>query len=327
MKKGTTFLTTLCFSLLLCFSCSEKKQEKPSVSQSTQETVKNERFLGSYPIAISTSNYPLTYFTEQISDGLAIVTFPIDMDGDPAFWEPTEDGILVFQKSDLIIFNGAGFEKWATHVTLPESEIVDTSVVFEAQYIARRDTTTHSHGPGGEHSHGSIDFTTWIDPLQAVQQAESIKEALVTLTSHPTTQEFLQTGFETLKTSLLELDKELQTVFEGKSDITIIASHPVYDYMARRYDLEIKSLHWEPDIFPAEDEWQKLQTIISEDPANLIIWEDTPLPETSDKLAEMGLTSVVFNPCGNTPDEGDYLSVMTKNVNNLKAYFQKDSEQ
>jgi len=32
----------------------------------------------------------------------------------------------------------------------------------------------------------------------------------------------------------------------------------------------------------------------------------------------MEIKSVVFNPCGNVPDKGDYLSVMNNNIDNLR---------
>ena len=33
-----------------------------------------------------------------------------------------------------------------------------------------------------------------------------------------------------------------------------------------------------------------------------------------DKLAELGLASIVFDPCGNTPGKGDYLAIQRKNL-------------
>ena len=36
----------------------------------------------------------------------------------------------------------------------------------------------HSHGDGKEHSHYGVAFTTWLDPRQAIRQADSIRAAL-----------------------------------------------------------------------------------------------------------------------------------------------------
>jgi zinc transport system substrate-binding protein len=52
-----------------------------------------------------------------------------------------------------------------------------------------------------------------------------------------------------------------------------------------------------------------------------MIWEGEPLPEIVARLDELGVKSVVFEPCANAPDAGDYLSVMQANVRNLEAAF------
>jgi zinc transport system substrate-binding protein len=56
-------------------------------------------------------------------------------------------------------------------------------------------------------------------------------------------------------------------------------------------------------------------------PARWMIWEGSPLKALVEKLKTMDLDSLVFDPCGNTPDQGDFLSVMRQNVDNLKFAF------
>jgi len=48
-----------------------------------------------------------------------------------------------------------------------------------------------------------------------------------------------------------------------------------------------------------------------------MLWEGEPLEKTVAILEELGISSVVFAPCGNTPELGDFLSVMRENVENL----------
>ena len=49
-----------------------------------------------------------------------------------------------------------------------------------------------------------------------------------------------------------------------------------------------------------------------------MIWEDIPLSQTMNMLKELNVNSVVFRPCGDVPKQGDYLSVMNNNINNLR---------
>ncbi|HEC42389.1 MAG TPA: hypothetical protein ENI20_06130 [Bacteroides sp.] len=51
----------------------------------------------------------------------------------------------------------------------------------------------------------------------------------------------------------------------------------------------------------------------------IMLWEGEPHPETRLLLEEAGVRSVLFIPCGNKPENGDYLSVMNKNIDNLAS--------
>ena len=70
-----------------------------------------------------------------------------------------------------------------------------------------------------------------------------------------------------------------------------------------------------PPIAEMPDELRDLRRT---QPARWIIWEGPPLRETVEKLEAMGLGSVVFDPAGNRPSEGDFLSVMQANVAALR---------
>ena len=166
------------------------------------------------------------------------------------------------------------------------------------------------------HSHGEIAFNTWIDPELAIKQYEEIKNSLIKIL--PDNNEVFDANFSSLKNDLIKVDNSLKDIFAKYSDKPLIASHPVYQYLQRRYQLNLKSVHWEPDEYPNPEKTLELIKILKEHPASIMIWEDETLPETTQKLQEMEIKSVVFNPCGNVPDNGDYLSVMNSNINNLR---------
>ena len=68
---------------------------------------------------------------------------------------------------------------------------------------------------------------------------------------------------------------------------------------------------------PSDALWEELATLLHSHPAKWMIWEVEPLPDVAKKLAEMGIRSVVFDPCGSAPDEGDFLTVMQQNAAEL----------
>ena len=50
-----------------------------------------------------------------------------------------------------------------------------------------------------------------------------------------------------------------------------------------------------------------------------MIWESAPLPEIVSRLEASGVRSVVFNPAGNVPEEGNYLTQIHRNIDGLLA--------
>jgi zinc transport system substrate-binding protein len=265
-------------------------------------------------------NYPLQYFTERIGAEHVQVMFPAPADEDPAFWKPDANTIAAFQAADLIIINGATYAKWLKTASLPKAKMVDTSEGFKANYIDIKDTVTHSHGPGGEHSHAGTAFTTWLDFRQAAQQAQAITAALSRLL--PEQQHAFEQRYAELAQDLLALDQRLEAIVAKQRTQPLVASHPVYQYLARRYGLNLQSVLWEPEVMPDDEQWQALQSILKTHTAKWMLWEGDPLQASVDKLQTLEVKSLVFDPCGNVPEQGDFLSVMKQNVENLQQAFQ-----
>jgi zinc transport system substrate-binding protein len=67
--------------------------------------------------------------------------------------------------------------------------------------------------------------------------------------------------------------------------------------------------------------WKEFRELLKKHPAKWTIWEGEPEPDTVKNLQELGLESVVFDPCGHVPEEGDFLTVMQQNVKNLEKVF------
>lgn len=274
---------------------------------------KPKAFSGSGKPKVLTTNYPLTWMAERIGGDAVVVEFRAPEDGDPAFWEPTEADVAAFQSADLLLLNGATYEKWADKVSLPESTQVDTSRAFAEQLITIKDEGKHSHGAKGEHSHAGVAFTTWIDLTQAKQQAKAIREAFDKLL--PEKSDTFAKNFFVLNFDLANLNNEIHHAAQAIGNAPLVASHPVYQYLARHYGLNIQTVLWEPETVPDDSAMADLAKILASHPAKTMIWEGDPAPESVKKLEAIGVKSVVFDPCGNRPGEGaDFLSVMRANI-------------
>lgn len=257
------------------------------------------------------SNYPLAYFAERIGGKAIEVHFPAQGKGDPSFWKPSDDEVAAMQGADLIFLNGATYETWRKRATLPRSKVIDTSKAFSSDFIAT-EGVVHTHGPGKSHSHGGTASTTWMDLQQAIWQAEEVRDALMKI--DPERASGYEERFDVLADEIDALHLEFQNVGKALTDTPLLASHPVYQYFSRRYGLDVKSLHWEPNQDPGSEGRDELRALLKDHKAKWMIWEGTPLASSVSMLEELGIRSIVISPCGNQPEEGDWLSVMRANL-------------
>jgi zinc transport system substrate-binding protein len=271
-------------------------------------------------VTVYVVNYPLKYFAERIGGEHVRVMFPAPAGVDPAYWIPDISTISAYQQADLILLNGANYAKWVGKVSLPSSKLVNTSSQFKDRYITIDELVTHSHGPEGEHAHESLAFTIWLDFDLAIKQAKAIKKALDR--NRPTLRDTFLENYASLEKDLMALDREIKRIVSKNPKLPLLASHPVYDYLARRYCLNIKSVHWEPDETPSNEQWMELQSILKYHPAKWMIWEADPMQKSQESLKSAGIKSLIFDPCGNVPDHGDFLGNMRQNIENLKRAFQ-----
>ncbi len=229
------------------------------------------------PLSVYVVNYPLQYFAERVGGTAVRVSLPVPADADPAFWKPGPEQIAAYQAADLILLNGASYAKWVDRASLPASRTVDTSAAFTGRFIRSTGQITHRHGEQGVQDHGEVAFTTWLDPLQAIAQAQAIADALVRL--RPDMAAEFNERFESLEADLLALDAQLESAVASLGSKPVFFSGPVYQYFIRRYEIDGDEVHGEPDEAPS---------------------------------------TLVFDPCANTPETGDYLTVMTENVRRLR---------
>lgn len=302
MMNTFTKLTTMIPGLFLLAACSTGEREITAPPAQTT------------PV-IAVSAYPIAYFAERIAGPDAEVRLVVPNDENPAEWQPTAGDIAIFQEADLILFNGATLEDWSRRATLPTSKIVNTSSAFRDNYIIIKDAVMHHHGDGHMHSHDGIDPHTWLDPIQALQQTESIRRAITDLI--PGSAGDISERYIQLDADLKELHTKFMAATEPLRETPILASHPVYDYFARRYRLSVRSLHLEPDLFPSEDEWIELDEHLAEEHSPIMLWEDYPLAETITELANRGVTIVVFHTCASKPDDANFMEAMNANAQRL----------
>lgn len=257
---------------------------------------------------VLTTFYPTQYFAERIAGEHLTVECPVPAGADPIFWRPDSAALQRYQAADLIIINGADFEKWTATASLPENRIVDTAKSFEQDFIEFEGETTHKHGKDGEdHTHSGIDGHTWLDPNHAKVQAAAIHQAFAK--KWPAHAADFEANFKSLVTDLDALDQAFKDL---NLQAPLLASHPAYNYLARRYGWKVTSLDLDPETMPAKD------AIGADHPAKIILWEAEPREMIVSLLEKThALKSIVFSPV-EMEGEQDYLATMNANIERLK---------
>ncbi len=262
---------------------------------------------------VLTTFYPTTYFAQRIAGDHLKVECPLPEGADPIFWMPDAEAMRRYQAADFILLNGAQFEKWVDKVTLPSSRVVNTSRGLEDHLVRYLEATTHRHGPEGDHVHEGIDGHTWIDPLNAYAQAQEIAESLSK--RWPEHADAFASGLASLEVDLLALDTRFQAFAKAWGKRLLLASHPAYNYLAKRYGFEIASLDLDPEQVDAAS-YEEIKV----HKATVLLWEAEPSEEIAAKVSELGLRNVLVSPCEGDPGDGeDYLSVMRANLDRLEA--------
>ncbi len=152
----------------------------------------------------------------------------------PATYAPTPLQIRDLSRARLFFKVGLPFENalLSKLKTLPKSpEIIDTQSGIKLQPMA------------GEHRHNQhqgLDPHTWLDPELALKQAATICRALIRI--DPDGEKKYTKNFNTLKSKLNVLNKELKESFVPYRDQTIFVYHPAFSYFARAYGLKQEAI-------------------------------------------------------------------------------------
>ncbi len=266
-------------------------------------------------LTVHVVNYPLAFFAERIGGTAVDVDFPVPRGVDPAHWNPDPETIARAQRADLFLRSGAGDPAWIDLASLHRDRVVDTTAYVRDRLLAE-ETVAHQHGPEGEHSHGTWSGTTWLDPLLAASQAQAVAEALAV--RRPDQADSFRSNLAILVRELEQLDEAQAIVARKLGGTPLLYSHRVYLYLQARYALNGRTVDWEPDEMPNEVQWRALRRLLDEHPARSMLWKAEPMPEIAERLAALGIQSLVYPPCANRPDAGDWLSVMHANLRVLE---------
>jgi zinc transport system substrate-binding protein len=265
-------------------------------------------------LKIVASFYPIYEFVKRVGGNNINITTLIPIGVEPHNFEPTIQQIQNAESADLIIYNGAGLEKWIDKIDSKSK--VDASQGLN--FLKGNDSE----------SAGTYDPHVWLDPVLAEKEVENIRDALVKV--DPANSQYYQSNANKFIAELNTLDNKIKTELTTCDKKDFIAFHNAFTYFANRYGLNQHSILGvtpEGEILP-----QRLQEIIQTARnlgLNIIYSEDLVDPRSAEVIAQEipnGKVLILSPIEGINADEQKagigYLDKMNEDIDNLKIGLQ-----
>lgn len=300
------------FLLGLLIACHSETDEEQAATEENEEK----------PV-VQTTVYPVKFLVDRIGGDFIDARYPLEDGVDPTHWEPDRETIRELQSADLIFLQGAGLEDWRNTVSLPGNRTVDTTSHFSEQ-ILERESSTHAHGPGGEHAHAEQDPYTWLNPALLKMQAERIRIALEDLLP--------EDSHSTLQDRHLRLNREIDDLqgllVNGRThteDALMLAVRRRYNYIAREFDWNMENMDIDASALMGgeESEWETCRQILRERQPDVMLWNEEPGETVKNRLESIpNVKTVVFRDLAHPPPEersreNYFLTRMETNIQNL----------
>lgn len=280
---------------------------------------------------VSTTFYPLYDFTNNVGGKKINVNNITPAGAEPHDYEPTPQQLATANDGALFVYNGAGLEPWVDNFL----KTYKNTVVSGSQNIELL-KSDHSHdNEQGEIPHAEEEAAShsdeqaydphyWLDPVLAIQTVNNIKDGLIKV--DPTNTDYYTNNADTYIKKLESLNTDFENGLKTCQTRTVVTSHDYFQYMAKRYNLNIVSISGlSPDAEPSTQTLAEVTKAVKDNGIKYIFFESLASPKLSETIArETGAQTILFNPLEGLTDEEqkagkDYISVQKENLANLRT--------
>ena len=258
-------------------------------------------------VTVVASFFPIYEFAKQVGGDRANIITLIPAGVEPHDYEPTIQQLQQAESSDVLFFNGLGFEdSWIGKVT--NDNLVDTSVLSNL-----------SQGNQKRNPH------IWLDPVFAKAQVQEIENALIEI--DPNNKLYYQKNAKNFTDKLDSLDSEIRTALQTCDKKDFIAFHDAFGYFAKRYGLiqhSVQGVSPEGEVLPQRIE--EAIRLANDLGLKVIYAEELVDPRFAEVIAQEIPNGkvLILSPLEGIANDGEdsgmgYLDKMEQNISNLKV--------
>ncbi|HPI99451.1 MAG TPA: metal ABC transporter substrate-binding protein [Enterococcus sp.] len=278
-------------------------------------------------LKIMTTFYPMYEFSKQVVGDEGEVELLIPAGTEAHDYEPSAKDIAKISEADALVYNSEDLETWVER--LGESVDTQQTTFIEAagQIDLMESGAEDDHDHETEEHHHEHDPHVWVDPVLAMKEVETIRDALIE--KFPEKQATFEKNAAAYLEELNALDQEFQTAFKDAKNKTFVTQHAAFAYLAKQYGLTQESIAGiSPDEEPSPSRLAELKHYVEEHHVKVIYFEENASSKVAETLAqETGVSLEVLNPLESLTNEQleageDYISVMRDNLDALKASIQ-----
>lgn len=197
---------------------------------------------------------PIHAHAAAIAGDRAVVESLIAGDIGAHDFSPRPGDMQRIAEAHVLVFNGAGMEPWLEELTQKSAKStlkkVDLSTGIELLANPRAlDGEAHHHEEPNPH--------LWLDPVLAIQQAETLRDALIA--ADPEGSGVYQENSANYIAKLRALDADFKKILGSLPSKKLVTFHDAFPYLAKRYGLEtIGYISSFPERDPSPAELAKL---------------------------------------------------------------------
>ncbi len=271
---------------------------------------------------VLTTFHPTEYLAARIGGARVRVECAAPEAADALLWDPGDEALRRMQGADLLVLFGAGMDLWREWASLSLARLVVATRPLEEHLLEFAEPLVHGHGEGQAHVHRGIDPHVWMDPERLIVAAREVHRALARTLG--------EEHAAPLAANLAALEADLEALrgaweaLEVPEGEFLYTNHPAYAYLADRCGWRMVDLDLDPSSVPSEAVLAVIRESLVERPGRLILWESEPAAQAAERLAELGLESVVVLPAemldgAQRAAGADFLALQWENVRRLEG--------
>lgn len=331
--RSSLFVASAATASLILAGCS-------TAETATDSTAGGDSSPDGATISIAAAFYPLQFVAERVGGDVASVTSLTAPGVEAHDLELSPAAVREMQNVDLVLFlsdfqpavddavDTTGARALDAHSIVEEHEaapVEDDHAHDEEDDHAHEDEAHEEDEHAGEddahagHDHSSGDPHFWLDPSLLAEYAHAVSVELADI--DPDNAETYAANAEALEGELLDLDQSYTDGLAQCERSDIFVSHEAFGYLTERFGLEQHGLSGlDPEAEPSPARVREVRDEVVATGATTVFSESEVDAAAIEALAsDAGVETAVLSPVEGVADGDDYIEVMTRNLDALRA--------